>query len=121
MEHAQGTEKVTQIPTPAAAGAPPAPEEASWGTKQMGPPAAPSAHPQNQQAAYWGPHRSEYEQQPYVLQHVPVPPPQQQQRPSQSPMENILDAFDSWTRKAETLASNVWHNSNFFNFLGIIS
>lgn len=102
MENAKGTEKVTAVSTTSASE-----EEVPWGTKQMGPPAAPSAHPQNQAAAYWGQHRSAYEEQPYVLQHVPV----QQHRASQSPMENILDAFESWTKKAETLASNVWHNS----------
>lgn len=97
MENTKETEKATQTPT-----------AESMGTKQMGPPAAPSAHPQNQQAAYWGPHRSEYEDQPYVLHQVPVQRPVM--TPGQSPMENILDAFNSWTRKAETLASNVWHN-----------
>lgn len=97
MEGAKETEKVIS-PTPT--------EAAAWGTRQMGPPAAPAAHPQNQEAAYWGPYRSEYEERPYVLQQ-PLPAPAQHH---QSPMENILDAFNSWTRKAETLASNVWHN-----------
>ncbi|XP_020245388.1 LOW QUALITY PROTEIN: GEM-like protein 5 [Asparagus officinalis] len=47
-----------------------------------------------------------------VLQHVPLAARTSASASHQSPMENILGAFDSWTKKAETLASNVWHNLN---------
>ncbi|KAG0457931.1 hypothetical protein HPP92_023088 [Vanilla planifolia] len=83
-------------------------DEAKWGTSQMGPPAAPPAHPANQQAAaYWGPHRHDEERPPYVLLD---PMPSHRHGGSGSPMETILDAFNSWANKAETLASNVWQN-----------
>ncbi|KAK8939651.1 GEM-like protein 5 [Platanthera guangdongensis] len=79
---------------------------AKWGTHQMGPPAAPPSHPENQQAAtYWGPHRGDEDPPPYVLLE-PAP----RHGSGGSPMETILDAFNSWTRKAETLATNVWQN-----------
>lgn len=79
-------------------------EEAKWGTKHMGPPAAPSAHPQNQQAAFWSPRPADDHCPPYVLEREPV------QKPSSSPMESILDFFNTWTKKAETMASNVWES-----------
>nr|UZC53419.1 abscisic acid-responsive 1 [Dendrobium catenatum] len=83
-------------------------EAAKWGTHQMGAPAPPPSHPENQQAAaYWGPHRGDEERPPYVLLES-----NSHNRPASgsSPMETILEAFNSWTRKAETLASNVWQN-----------
>ncbi|KAJ6837131.1 putative GEM-like protein 5 [Iris pallida] len=79
-------------------------EEALLGTKQMGPPSAPAAHPQNGLAARLGPERGERNESPYVLWGEPA----KNQKPS--PMEHILEAFNSWTHKAETLASNVWGN-----------
>ncbi|CAD5166361.1 unnamed protein product [Musa acuminata subsp. malaccensis] len=79
-------------------------EEAKWGTKLMGPPAAPSAHPENQRAALWSP-RGDDERPPYVLEREPV-----SRGPGGSPMESILDFFNSWAKKAEDLAHNIWHN-----------
>ncbi|KAJ3671822.1 hypothetical protein LUZ60_007901 [Juncus effusus] len=77
-----------------------------WGTKLMGPPAAPSAHPQNQVAAQWKARDSDEEAPPYVLRE----PLQQNYKPNASPMEHILDYFNTWTKRAEELASNIWHN-----------
>ncbi|URE32283.1 ABA-responsive protein [Musa troglodytarum] len=48
-------------------------EEAKWGTKLMGPPAEPSAHPENQRAALWSP-RGDDERPPYVLEREPTAP-----------------------------------------------
>ncbi|XP_042391118.1 GEM-like protein 5 [Zingiber officinale] len=78
-------------------------EQAKWGTRQMGPPAAPAAHPENQRAALWT-LRGDDERPPYVLDFQPV------SRPAGSPMESILDYFNSWAKKAEDLAQNIWHN-----------
>ncbi|RZS28226.1 hypothetical protein BHM03_00061796, partial [Ensete ventricosum] len=75
-------------------------EEAKWGTKLMGPPAAPSAHPENERAALWSP-RGDDERPPYVLEREPV-----NRGPGGSPMESILDFFNSWAKKAEDLAHN---------------
>lgn len=83
-------------------------EPANWGTNKMGAPAPPPSHPENQQAAaYWGPHRGDEERPPYVFLE-----PGNGNRPGSgtSPMETILDAFNSWARKAEALAGNVWQN-----------
>ncbi|WOL11463.1 GEM-like protein 5 [Canna indica] len=79
-------------------------EEAKWGTKHMGPPAAPSAHPENQRAALWSP-RGDDERPPYVIDPEPL-----SRAPAGSPMESILDFFNSWAKKAEDLAQNIWHN-----------
>ncbi|GJM95689.1 hypothetical protein PR202_ga12460 [Eleusine coracana subsp. coracana] len=93
-------------------------ESARWGTRQMGPPAAPGAHPENQQAAQWTAARGDHELPPYVIMgELPAAAaaPQQQQQPRRgekgdSPMEHILDFFNTWSRKAEELASNIWFN-----------
>ncbi|KAF8756314.1 hypothetical protein HU200_011136 [Digitaria exilis] len=109
-------------PQPAAPSAGPAgqpqpqpPEAARWGTRQMGPPAAPGAHPENQEAARWTAARGDQELPPYVIMGDPAAAPQQQQQQQQrhkgdSPMEHILDFFNTWSRKAEELASNIWFN-----------
>ncbi|KAK7290545.1 hypothetical protein RIF29_05045 [Crotalaria pallida] len=83
-----------------------------WGTHIMGTPAEPSTHPDNRKAALQSEKQSQpqtqpqpqYFQQPYV-QHCPAA-----HKPSNSPMESILHMFDSWSKKAETTANNVWHN-----------
>ncbi|XP_077227775.1 GRAM domain family protein [Tasmannia lanceolata] len=72
-----------------------------WGTTVMGSPAVPSAHPQNQQAALWNASELPH---PYILHQSPV------DKPSGSPMESILDYFNSWTKKAEEMATNIWVN-----------
>ncbi|KAL6644067.1 hypothetical protein ACP70R_018833 [Stipagrostis hirtigluma subsp. patula] len=91
---------------------PAAPAEAArWGTRQMGPPAAPGAHPENQEAARWTAARGDQELPPYVIVGEPVAAQQQHQtRRGESPMEHILDFFNTWSRKAEELASNIWLN-----------
>ncbi|OAY67029.1 GEM-like protein 5 [Ananas comosus] len=80
---------------------------AMWGTRQMGQPAAPTAHPGNQEAAagQWRPRAADEEAPPYVLERQPVA-----HKPNASPMEHILDFFNSWTTKAEELASSIWLN-----------
>ncbi|XP_039133665.1 GEM-like protein 5 [Dioscorea cayenensis subsp. rotundata] len=78
-------------------------EEEKLGTKLMGAPASPDAHPENQRAAaFWTPRSSDDHH--YVLEHKPVP------RPAGSPMESILDVFNAWTKKTDELATNIWHN-----------
>ncbi|WCJ26788.1 GRAM domain family protein [Euphorbia peplus] len=96
--------KETQIPTN-----PPPPAEAEdakkWGTHIMGSPAAPTVHPDNQKAASWnaGERQGMYEQQPYLV-YSPV------EKPSNNPFEAVVHTFNSWSRKAEDIARNVWHN-----------
>ncbi|CAN6347671.1 unnamed protein product [Urochloa humidicola] len=99
-------------PAPPAAGQPQPqpPEAARWGTRQMGPPAAPGAHPENQEAARWTAARGDQELPPYVIMGEPVAAPPQQRGKGDSPMEHILDFFNTWSRKAEELASNIWFN-----------
>lgn len=75
----------------------------NWGTHIMGTPAVPSSHPDNKKAALQQPQQVQYYHHPYV-QHSPV------DKPTNSPMESILNMFDSWTKKAETTAHNLWHN-----------
>ncbi|KAM0831133.1 hypothetical protein ACQ4PT_065755 [Festuca glaucescens] len=112
----------TQLPMEgkdAAAAAPPtgepqpaAPAEgegAKWGTRQMGPPAAPGAHPENQQAAQWTASRGDQELPPYVITGEPAPA-RRTDKEKDSPMEHILDFFNTWSRKAEELSSNIWLN-----------
>ncbi|KAF0924486.1 hypothetical protein E2562_010133 [Oryza meyeriana var. granulata] len=113
----------TTTPTPAAAASAaepqstgeqqPQPETAAkWGTRQMGPPAAPGAHPENQQAAQWTAARGDQELPPYVIMGEAAAPPPTRGRSEKgdSPMEHILDFFNTWSRKAEELASNIWLN-----------
>eukprot|EP00262_Sarcandra_glabra_P006451 TRINITY_DN1876_c0_g3_i1.p1 TRINITY_DN1876_c0_g3~~TRINITY_DN1876_c0_g3_i1.p1 ORF type:complete len:311 (-),score=29.16 TRINITY_DN1876_c0_g3_i1:55-867(-) len=75
-----------------------------WGTQFMGQPSAPSAHPQNQQAAMWNASYS-YPQQfhPYLIQ-SPI------DKPSSNPMEFVIHAFNDWAKKTDTLATNVWNH-----------
>ncbi|KAJ9709592.1 hypothetical protein PVL29_001193 [Vitis rotundifolia] len=75
-----------------------------WGTHVMGAPAVPTVHPDNQKAALW--RADEHQQiyhQPYV-QYSPV------EKPSNNPFEPVIQTFNSWSRKAETIARNIWHN-----------
>ncbi|KAM0859255.1 hypothetical protein ACQ4PT_047325 [Festuca glaucescens] len=84
-------------------------EGAKWGTRQMGPPAAPGAHPENQQAAQWTASRGDQELPPYVITGEPVQA-RRTEKEKDSPMEHILDFFNTWSRKAEELSSNIWLN-----------
>ncbi|KAK1282903.1 GEM-like protein 5 [Acorus calamus] len=79
-----------------------------WGTKQMGAPSAPSAHPHNQEAALWAakyPPGGAYDAgNPYTVMSAPVA------RPAGSPLETVLDVFNTWTQHAESLANTIWPN-----------
>lgn len=75
-----------------------------WGNHVMGAPAVPTCHPDNKKAALWGAgDQAQYHHYPYI-QHTPV------EKPSNSPMESILNVFNSWSNKAETKANNIWEN-----------
>jgi hypothetical protein len=81
----------------------------------MGPPAAPGAHPENQQAAQWTASRGDQEPPPYVIMGGPEAAPaaasaRRTDKDKDSPMEHILDFFNVWSRKAEELSSNIWLN-----------
>ncbi|XP_006664553.2 GEM-like protein 5 [Oryza brachyantha] len=91
---------------------PEAAEKAKWGTRQMGPPAAPGAHPENQQAARWTAARGDQELPLYVImgEAAAAAPARGRAEKGESPMEHILDFFNTWSRKAEELASNIWLN-----------
>ncbi|KAF7130002.1 hypothetical protein RHSIM_Rhsim10G0002200 [Rhododendron simsii] len=79
-----------------------------WGTHIMGAPAVPTSHPGNQKAATWSAGGDDQPQNhphhPY-LQYSPVA-----HKPNSSPMESILSKFNSWSKKAETTAQNIWLN-----------
>ncbi|XP_021286262.1 GEM-like protein 5 [Herrania umbratica] len=84
--------------------APPSEEDAKkWGTYVMGPPAAPAVHPDNQKAALW----RASEQQIYELPYLVYSPAE---KPSHNPFEPVINMFNSWSRKAETIARDIWHN-----------
>ncbi|KAF2301825.1 hypothetical protein GH714_029661 [Hevea brasiliensis] len=66
----------------------------------------PHATQDNKKAALWGAAASDQAAQfhhPY-LQYSPV------EKPSSSPMESILQSFNSWSKKTEIMAHNIWHN-----------
>ncbi|KAL5731445.1 hypothetical protein ACHQM5_004171 [Ranunculus cassubicifolius] len=77
-----------------------------WGTHIMGAPAPPSSHPNNQKAAMWSSdEHHQPSQQPYV-QHTPLT----DHKSSSSPIDPVVNAFNSWSSKAEDLARNIWKN-----------
>ncbi|XP_061351018.1 GEM-like protein 5 [Gastrolobium bilobum] len=91
---------------------PPNQETENWGTHIMGAPAVPSSHPDNKKAALRS-GGSDQEQPQVHYYHHPVYPYVQTSpvdKPSNSPMESILHMFDSWSKKAEATANNIWHN-----------
>lgn len=82
-------------------------ETKKWGTHVMGPPANPTAHPDNQQAALWraDEHQRQYfHDQPYLV-YSPM-----DKAPNNNPLEPVIHAFNTWSNKAETIARNIWHN-----------
>jgi hypothetical protein len=82
---------------------PPSDEETKkWGTHIMGAPAAPTVHLDNQKAALW----TAADHQPYVIY-------SRVDKPSSNPLEPVIHMFNTWSRKAETIASNIWHNRKF--------
>ena len=95
-----GTEHPKAVSAAGEAQAQPAEEAKKWGTHVMGAPAAPGVHPDNQKAATWN--AGDYHQ-PYV-QYEPI------DRPSNNPLEPVINLFTTWTHKAETIARNIWHN-----------
>ncbi|KAL0421620.1 UNVERIFIED_CONTAM: GEM-like protein 5 [Sesamum latifolium] len=91
---------------PSAAAPPPEEETKKWGTHIMGSPAAPTVHPDNQQAALWqaqGPAQYYHNQQPYLV-YSPV------EKPPDNPFEYVVNTFNSWSHRAEEMARNIWHN-----------
>ncbi|XP_030527683.1 GEM-like protein 5 [Rhodamnia argentea] len=79
-------------------------EAKKWGTHVMGTPAVPTVHPDNQKAASWN--AADHQQishQPYV-QYEPI------DRSNSSPLESVINMFNTWSKRAETIARNVWHN-----------
>ncbi|EEF49372.1 GEM-like protein 5 [Ricinus communis] len=85
-------------------------DEKYWGTHVMGIPAVPTCHPDNKKAALFGgsggdgdDDQAQYSHHPY-LQYSPV------DKPSSSPVESILNTFNTWSKKTETMAHNIWHN-----------
>lgn len=73
-----------------------------WGTKVMGPPAVPSAHPQNQEAATWTTPAENPIHNSYIVQPAPMD--------SKSPIKSVHHCFNKWAKKAESLSSEVWTN-----------
>ncbi|KAK4760253.1 hypothetical protein SAY87_005146 [Trapa incisa] len=91
---------------------PPQPvQEEKWGTCVMGTPAVPTVHPDNKKAAFWGATGEEahHYHHPY-LQYSPIDRPAGAGGSGSSPMESMLHTFNSWSNKAETMATNIWHN-----------
>ncbi|KAJ8773599.1 hypothetical protein K2173_005845 [Erythroxylum novogranatense] len=102
---APSSERVAEPHQPTSSSSPATEEESKkWGTHIMGPPAAPAVHPDNQKAASWnaGQHQQVY-QQPYVV-YSPV------DKPNNNPLQPVIHLFDTWSRKAENIARNIWHN-----------
>ncbi|CAN8320619.1 unnamed protein product [Cochlearia groenlandica] len=80
-------------------------DQKKHGTHVMGAPAAPVAHPDNQQAAAWVARDNQQTQyQPYVI-YSPVEHP-----PTNNPLEPVIGMFHTWSIKAETVARNIWQN-----------
>lgn len=75
-----------------------------WGTHIMGPPSAPAAHPDNQKAALWS---ANEQQQIYELPYLVYSPAE---KPTNNPLEPVINMFNTWSTKAETVARNIWHN-----------
>ncbi|KAK8673409.1 hypothetical protein V6N13_111747 [Hibiscus sabdariffa] len=101
--------QVQPAAAPSSSSSPPRSEPAGqnpekWGTHVMGAPAVPTSHPDNKKAAMWGAgDQAQYYHHPY-LQYSPV------EKSSNSPMESMLQVFNTWSHKAETMANNIWHN-----------
>ncbi|EPS71061.1 hypothetical protein M569_03696 [Genlisea aurea] len=78
------------------------------GTHLMGHPAPPTVHPDNRQAALWqaqGPApQYYYTDQPYVL-YSPIP-----RSGDNSRLDSVVNSFNTWSRRAEDMATNIWHN-----------
>ncbi|CAK7336085.1 unnamed protein product [Dovyalis caffra] len=82
-------------------------ETKKWGTHVMGPPAAPNVHPDNQQAALWN---ASQHQQIYEYPYLVYTPIEKSEKPTQKSFEPVINKFQEWGKKAETIARNIWHN-----------
>ena len=103
MAGSSGNNHPPPQPTPpsraASAATPPIDEDqAKWGTRIMGQPAAPTTHPDNQRAASW------------VNQHYPYVVYSPVVKPRENPCESVIHRFNSWSHRAENVAKNIWHN-----------
>lgn len=84
-----------------------------WGTHVMGQPAIPTKHPDNQKAALWnaGDHQQfHHEQSPYLV-YSPV------EKPVTNPLEPVINLFNTWTNKADSISRNIWHNCKYMFYL----
>jgi hypothetical protein len=88
---------------------PPASDEETkkLGTHIMGAPAAPNAHSENQQAALWN--ASEH-QQIYEYPYLVYTPVEKSEKSAQKSLEPVIQKFQEWGKKTETIARNIWHN-----------
>lgn len=109
----------TQPPPPSTvppASNPPVDEDqAKWGTHIMGQPSTPTTHPDNQTAASW---RAEDQQQRFNQQH-PYVVYSPVERSSDNPFESVVNMFNSWSHRAETVAKNIWHNCKLMIYDGV--
>ncbi|KAE8689399.1 GEM-like protein 5 [Hibiscus syriacus] len=102
--HIMGAAAATAAPSSSSPPPPADQNSEKWGTHIMGAPAVPTCHPDNKKAAMWGAgDQAQYYHHPY-LQYSPV------EKSSNSPMESMLQVFNTWSHKAETMANNIWHN-----------
>ncbi|KAM5582097.1 GEM-like protein 5 [Rosa sericea] len=88
-------------------------EPEKWGTHVMGHPAVPTCHPDNKKAALWGvaadgTEKAQSFHYPY-LQYQPVDH-NNKASSSSNPSQSMLNVFNSWSHKAESMANNIWHN-----------
>ncbi|XP_050382211.1 GEM-like protein 5 [Argentina anserina] len=88
-------------------------EPEKWGTHVMGHPAVPTCHPDNKKAALWGvaadgTEKAQSFHYPY-LQYQPVDH-NNKASSSSNPTQSMLNVFNSWSHKAESMANNIWHN-----------
>lgn len=81
-----------------------------WGTQEMGSPANPASHPDNQMAATWRAddhqrlfYTQQQQQSPYVV-YSPT------ERPPSNPFESVANVLNTWSRRAEDVSRNIWHN-----------
>ncbi|KAE8715869.1 GEM-like protein 5 [Hibiscus syriacus] len=106
LPHMQPAAAAATAAVPSSSSPPPPSDQNSekWGTHIMGAPAVPTCHPDNKKAAMWGTgDQAQYYHLPY-LQYSPV------EKSNNSPMESMLQVFNTWSHKAETMANNIWHN-----------
>ncbi|KAM0934839.1 putative GEM-like protein [Dioscorea sansibarensis] len=86
-------------------------EEEKWGTRTMGAPARPTAHPANQTAAMWCPRRTDEE---YYVHHLIDEAQMEKNKTNTSTIttsvDNALEAFNNWSLKAHDFANHLWHN-----------